>query len=251
MMLWYVSSPLFVVVALLFVIKHFRRTLATITLADAKLLRSLPDTKLSELKPGLVKLVGIAKAEHGVMSYFERQPCVVHRRAVTTVTGYQRVGNVSYAQTLTSHEWTAIPFQLDDGTGAIWVDPRPVGTRIDYEVGHTDEESDVQEHYIRLGDRVTVIGEIEMLPTAEGYRARGHTQDVSQYARFKGPVLLSWRSDREFLPSLTPPWPALALGALGVMGLAFATLDGQLTAVAISSSAAFVMGGLVTARLFR
>jgi hypothetical protein len=45
-----------------------------------------------------VKLVGVTKAEQGVMSYFERQPCVIRRRVVTTVSGYKRVGNATYAE---------------------------------------------------------------------------------------------------------------------------------------------------------
>ncbi len=251
MMVWFVLSPIFLVIGLMVSLRYYRRALATISLRDLRLLQRLPETKVSELKPGLVRLVGVAQAEQGVMSYFERQPCVLHRRAVTTISGRERVGNVTYTQTFTSQEWTAIPFQLDDGTGKIWVDPRIVGTRVDYEEGTTDEANPVQEQFIRLGDKVSVVGEIEMLPDSDGYRARARTNDVAEYARFKGPVLVSWRSDAEFLPNLTPPLPAVALAAFGLGGLILATFEGQLALVAGLSTASVVMGLMATGFVLR
>lgn len=251
MMVWYVTAPLLVMVAIIVIARHLRGALGALTLREARLLRALPVTSINAMKPGLVKLVGVAKAEQGVMSYYERQPCVVHRRAVTTVSGYKHVGTATYAQTFTSHEWTAIPFQLDDGTGLLWVDPRAPGTRVDYELGTTDEESAVQEQFIRLGDRVTVIGEVEMLPNNEGYRSGGRTVDASQYARFRGPVLLSWRSDEEFLPRLAPPWPAVAVGLFGLAGLVAAAWDGQLLLVGALSATSMVAGLLAMGQLAR
>lgn len=251
MMVWYVTSPLLLVVALVVMWRYWRREFAAISFADAKLMRELPATAINALKPGLVKLVGVTKAEQGVMSYFERQPCVIHRRVVTTVSGYKRVGNATYAETFTTHEWTTIPFQLDDGTGTLWVDARVAGTRVDYETGNTDENSDVQEQYIRLGDRVTVIGEIEMLPGSEGYRGAGHGTDASQYARFKGPVLVSWRSDAEFVPKVMPPWPATVMALVGVAGIMMAAWDGQLVMVGVLSGASLVMGLVAMGQLSR
>ncbi len=251
MMVWYVTSPLLVMVALVVIIRHWRREFASISFRDAKALTTMPVTPVNALKPGLVKLVGVAKAEQGVMSYYERQPCVLHRRVVSTVSGYTRVGKVTYAEKFTTHEWTAIPFQLDDRTGVLWVDPRQPGTRVDYEVGNTDENSDVQEQFIRLGDRVTVIGEIEMLPNSDNYRSGGRTTDASQYARFRGPVLVSWRTDAEFQPKVVPPWPAMALGVVGVAGLGAALWDGQLMMVGILSGASMFMALLAMANLAR
>jgi hypothetical protein len=124
----------------------------------------------------------------------------------------------------------------------IWVDPRLPGTRVDYETGNADENSDVQEQYIRLGDRVTVIGEIEMLPRSEGYRAAGHGTDASLYARFKGPVLVSWRSDAEFVLKVTPPWPAMVLALVGVAGIGMAAWDGLIVMVLALSAGSLVMG---------
>lgn len=251
MMVWYVSSPLFVLVALVVMVRHWRREFATISYRDANLLATMPVTRVDALKPGLVKLVGVAKAEQGVMSYYERQPCVLHRRVVSTVSGYRRVGRVTYAETFQTHEWTAVPFQLDDGTGTLWVDARVGGTRVDYELGTSDETSDVQEQYIRLGDRVTVIGEIEMLSSDGGYRNAAHSRDASQYARFRGPVLVSWRTDAEFQPKVLPPWPAMLLAAVGIIGLSAAAWDGHLMMVAIASCASMVMGAVAMANLGR
>ncbi len=95
MMVWYVTSPLLVMVALVVIIRHWRREFASISFRDAKALTTMPVTPVNALKPGLVKLVGVAKAEQGVMSYYERQPCVLHRRVVSTVSGYTRVGKVT------------------------------------------------------------------------------------------------------------------------------------------------------------
>lgn len=251
MMVWYVTSPLLLVVALIVVWRYWRREFAAISFADAKLMRTLPVTPINALTPGLVKLVGVTKAQQGVMSYFERQPCVIHRRMVTTVSGYKTVGKATYAETFTTREWTTIPFQLDDGTSTIWVDPRVAGTRVDYETGNADENSDVQEQYIRLGDRVTVIGEIEMLPNSEGYRGAGHGTDASAYARFKGPVLVSWRSDAEFVPRVTPPLPALAVGLVGIAGIFMAAWDGQLVMVGVLSGASMMMGLVAMGQLSR
>lgn len=251
MILWYVSSPLFVVVAIFVVLRHLRREFATMSWSDYRLLKSLPVTPVEALKPGLVKLVGNAKAEQGVMSYYDRQPCILLRRGVTTVSGYSRVGRTTVTHTYSTHEWTAVPFQLDDGTGFLWVDPRLPGTRVDYETGNSDENSDVQEQFIRLGDRVTVIGEIEMLPNADTYRTGARTRDASNYARFRGPVFVSWRSDEDFLPKVLPPWPALALGAVGLAGMAAATIDGQIAMVGLVSIASMVMGAIATAHVSR
>jgi hypothetical protein len=251
MMVWYVVSPLLVASALLVMWRYWRREFATISFRDARLLREFASTPINALKPGLVKLVGVTKAEQGVMSYFERQPCVIHRRVVTTVSGYKQVGKTTYAETFTTREWTTIPFQLDDGTGTIWVDPRVAGTRVDYETGNADEDSDVQEQYIRLGDRVTVIGEIEMLPNNEGYRAAGHGIDASLYARFKGPVLVSWRSDAEFVPKVTPPWPAMVLALVGAAGMAMAAWDGLIEMVLALSVTSLIMGIIAMASVAR
>lgn len=251
MILWYVSSPLFVVIALVVVFKHLRREFATMSWSDYRLLKSLPVTRVNELEPGLVKLVGNAKAEQGVMSYYDRQPCILLRRGVTTVSGYSQVGRTTYQHTFSTHEWTAVPFQLDDGTALLWVDPRVPGTRVDYETGNTDENSDVQEQFIRLGDKVTVIGEIEMLPNSDSYRSSGRAQDASQYARFKGPVFVSWRSDAEFLPKALPPWPALALGAVGLVGIMAATLAGQIAVVGLVALVSMVMGAIATGQMLR
>lgn len=239
------------VIGLLLIVRYYRREFSTISVSDVRRLRDTPETRVNELKPGLVKLVGVARAEQGVMSYFERQPCILHRRVVTTISGYERVGRVTYMKTFTAQEWTAIPFQLDDGTGTIWVDPRMPDTRVDYELGTTDEENPVQEQYIRLGDKVSVMGEIEMLPSADGYRERGQTADASQYARFKGPVLISWRSEPECLPKTTPPWAAVALGCVGACGVIAAAMEGQVALLGITSTATVIMGAAVAVRVFR
>lgn len=251
MMVWYVTAPLLVVVALLLYVRRWKSELGALTYRDARLLRSLPTTKLSELKPGLVKLVGIARAEQGVMSYYDRQPCVLHRRVVTTVSGYERVGRATVAHTFTTHEWAAIPFQLDDDGTLLWVDPRTPGTRVDYEIGNSDEASEVQEQFIRLGDRITVVGEIEMLSSSQDYRSSGRTGDASQYARFRGPVLVSWRTDEEFYPKLRPTLATLALGAVGLGGVLAAAWDGQLVMVGVLSGASLLMGLVAMAQFAR
>jgi hypothetical protein len=233
-----------VVVGLLFVYKHYRRELATIRLRDARLLRKLPVTAIAEAQSGLVKFVGVAKSDQGVMSYFDRVPCVAHRMVTTTYEGSRRVGTVIEHRYRISREWQLVPFVLDDGSGSIAIDPR--GAAIDYEVCHPDENGTVQEHRIRAGDRIAVVGHIDVAQSG-GYRTATRTDAV----KFVSPPMLSWRTDDEFLPVLRPPPVPVALASIGPAGNPAADVTGNTLQMVICAGGSLFVGLFFFARFAR
>jgi hypothetical protein len=193
---------------------HYRQQLGPMSMREALWLARLPVTPIAEAPgQGLVKLVGTVGGLVTQTSYYHRVPCVAlelhHYEVVDGVNGPRRV--------LVRKERFHHGFWIEDETGRIGVDPAQV--RIDFEVEGGDLESTVEEHRIRVGERVAVLAEV---------RRRGMrlTQPMRQAAtvaegelELSGRPLLTWRSEPEVFPRLGPPAGGVALSA-GSIGLA-------------------------------
>lgn len=207
--------------ALVFAVLHYHRELAHLTLADARGLATLPVTKLSSASntpDAVVKIVGIVQpTEPNVMSYFDRVPCVARRiefrTHVDTKLEIGLTGIRTVDITEVERELKVFPFEIDDGTGRIAIDPKNV--RFDFEVAGGEEGGSVFEHRIRVGEKVAAIGVVRVSRDAN-YRDAA----IGPRAEFVNKPLVSWRSDAEFLPRLRPPGPVLVCLALGLLGTA-------------------------------
>ena len=207
-------------------VQHYRHELALISLRDARRLAEVPETPLAEVRDGaLVKLVGAVAADESVISYFDRVPCVARKIEFRSHVGTSLELGWSGVQTVTvteiQRELRTVPFRVETDGGHVPIDPRQAV--FDFEVAGGEEGSNVHEHRIRLGEKVAVVGTVRVRPEG-GYR----DAPAGPRVQFTGPVLVSWRTEREFLPRTRPPALAVALLAVGVAcGAAYATLAAQ------------------------
>lgn len=194
-------------------ILHVRRQFRGLGLRGAVDLASLPITPIAEARTGRVKFCGKARGTGTVQSTVNRVACIAHRRAIWSQESVNGVGVVRKYS-----EMQAFPFELDDGSGAVLtLDPRDA--IVDYEtLSLPSGGSEVEEQYLRDGDTLVVVGNIEV-DTREGYRDHGAPQ-----VRFVEPPLISWRSEPETLPRLTPPLLSTALTLFGAAATTWACL---------------------------
>jgi hypothetical protein len=243
MLLVYVLSPMLLVLGVLFLWKHYRRETTHIGFRGARLLARMPEVKIGEARSGLVKIRGKVQGAGNVMSYFHRVPCVAHRMVTTTHEGSRYVGNTVVHTYRISREWQLFPFAVDDGTGKVMVDPR--GAVIDYETASPEDgSSSVEEQYLRDGDTLVLVGEVEV-------RADPTFRDAYQpdRVRFVKPPLISWRSEPEVLPKMgLPPIPTM-LAAAGLAGIGGAVWNDQWQLMLVCSVGSAVVGGLAALRV--
>jgi hypothetical protein len=155
-------------------------------------LRSRAVTPIAEARAGRVKLAGTARAEATRTSQTSQLECIaIHRMNVSESAG-----------TITErHERYAAPFELDDGTGTIAIDP--AGAVLDLEVLQPfGNGSWMLEEVLRNGDSVVVVG--DLAPDAP--------------RRFATPPLVSWRSIPEAIPKLPVQWPEVVSSSLAAIG---------------------------------
>jgi hypothetical protein len=160
-----------------------------------------------------VKLVGRVGAAAPVTSYYHRTPCALvelhHYHVVDTRSGPRRM--------LVEKESRLQRFWIEDDTGRIALDP--AFARIDFEVEGGDLESTIEEHRLRLGEQVVVLGNVRRIGPQLSQPMRKASTNFEQGIEFSAPPLVTWRSEPEVYPRLAPPPGGLALSA-GSIGMA-------------------------------
>ncbi len=243
MLLVYVLSPMMLVLGVLFVWKHYRRETMHIGFAGARALTGTKETPIAEARSGLVKIRGKVRGAGNVMSYFHRVPCVAHRMVTTTLEGSRYVGRTRVDTFRISREWQLFPFEIDDGTGKVMVDPR--GATIDFETASPEDGSSaVEEQYLRDGDTLVLVGEVAV-QNDPSFRDAYRPDRV----RFVKPPLISWRSEPEVMPKISPPPFASVLALAGIAGIGGAIVNDQWQLMLMCSVASAVVGGLAAVRV--
>jgi hypothetical protein len=195
------------------VLSHYRHQLGAMTLREARQLARLPTTPIALATGGLVKLIGVAGSSVSVPSYYHRVPCVcleLHHYEVQSSAGGPR-------RVLVRTERERHPFWIEDDSGRIAIDPQH--TRIDFEVEGGELENAMEEHRIRAGERVAVLGVVRKTSPRLARPMRDASTDLVNGLEFVGQPLLTWRSEPEVYPRLRPPPGGVALSA-GSVGLA-------------------------------
>lgn len=197
------------------VILGLRRAFRGIGFRGARDLALLPVTPIATATSGRRKFIGKAHGTGHVQSLVNAVPCIAHRH----VTWSQTSGNTVLRETT----WTSFPFELDDGSGQkLAVDPK--SAILDYEtVSLPDAGRGAEEQYLRDGDSLAVVADVEV-DTTEGYR-----DHAGGRVRIVGAPLVSWRSEPEVLPKVVPGLAPSVMTALGAAGMAwgFVALHGE------------------------
>lgn len=195
-------------------VQHYRRQLGPMTLREARLLKCLPATPIAEASSGLVKLVGVVGASATAQSYYHRVPC-----ACLELHHYETHGSAggNPRRVFVRKERDVHPFWIDDGTGRLVIDP--ARARIDYEIEGTDQESSIEEHRIRVGERVAVLATLRCTAPQLTHPMRKAPSDFESRIEIVGECLVTWRSEPEVYPHLAPPIGSVALSA-GSLGMA-------------------------------
>lgn len=192
---------------------HYRQQLGPMSVREARLIAQLPTTPIGLAKNGLVKLVGTVGGDTSVTSYYDRVPCAVlellHYEVVDSARGSRRM--------LVKRERHVQPFWIEDETGRVPIDP--AHARLDYEVEGTDLESTIEEHRLRLGERVVLLGMVRRGGPQLSQPMRTASTNRADPLAFEGPPLVTWRSEPEVYPRLLPPTGGVAL-SLGSVGMA-------------------------------
>lgn len=195
------------------VLHHYRQQLGPMTVREARLLAKLPQTPVAHARAGLVKLVGKVGAATAIQSYYHRVDCVAlelhHYDVIESQTGPRRV--------LVRKEIDARPFWIEDETGRIAIDPTKV--RIDYEIEGSDLDSTIEEHRIRVGEQVAVLGVVRRAGPQLSQPMRRASTNFEEGLELTPDALVTWRTEPEVYPRLSPPTGGLALGA-GSIGMA-------------------------------
>ena len=169
-------------------------------------LAAMPVTPIAQARSGRVKLVGKARGTRHEASLAGQVPCIALRRVIT-----MRYGNRVRIET---SEWM-FPFELDDGTGTISIEPSKA--RVDYEPLTT---GDRMEECLREGATLAVAGNLVAASGAE---------EGQIHLRFEPPPIVTWRCDPEDAPRRRVP-VLLIFAALmtlaGAAGILNSWLDG-------------------------
>ena len=192
---------------------HYRQQLGAMTVREARQLASLDTTPIDRAYQGLVKLEGVVGADVVETSYYHRTPCAAlelhHYQVVDTRTGPRRL--------LVRKESKLHPFWIEDETGRVAIDP--ARARIDFEVEGGDLESTIEEHRIRVGERVAVLATVRRSVPQLTQPMRKASSNFESGLEFLGPPLVTWRSEPEVYPRLIPPTGGVVLSA-GSIGMA-------------------------------
>ena len=194
-------------------IQHYRQQLGPMTLAEVRALTRTPVTPIGEAREGFVKLVGTVGCDtperslHGDTLVAARE---VHHYAFDGRGARAR-------KVLTRVERTTALFWIEDDTGRIVLDP--ARTRVDFELEGTDVESMVEEHRLRVGERVAVLGRVRRDVTLSHHPHRQLAVQSDKGLHFVDPPVVTWRTEPEVYPRLLPSAGGVAL-SLGSVGLA-------------------------------
>lgn len=194
-------------------VQHYRQELGPMTVREARLLASMPRTSIAHARPGMVKLMGHVGAATTVQSYYQRVDCVAlelhHYEVVDSVSGPRRV--------LVRKDLDPRPFWIEDETGRMFIDPAKV--RIDYEIEGGDLDSTIEEHRLRAGEQVAVLGSVQCTGPQLSQPMRRASTNLEDGIELTGNALVTWRTEPEVYPRLFPPAGSMALGA-GSIGMA-------------------------------
>ncbi len=194
-------------------VQHYRQQLGPMTLAEVRALAKMPATPIAHCRAGYVKLVGVVGCDHPVVGIYGSVPVAareVHHYAVEgRGLGSRRV--------LARVERTESPFWVEDDTGRVTL--HPDSARIDYESEGVDDESMVEEHRLRVGERVAVLVSVKRLDHVAQQPFRQATVQGDQGLLLLGAPLVTWRTEPEVLPRMVPPMGGVALSA-GTVGMA-------------------------------
>ena len=160
---------------------NLRRTPERTVARALRELRRLPASSLVSAPNGRVKLTGKARGAATEPSLVGQVACIVLHRVLTSRSG-NRISWQTYER--------AFPFELDDGTGTIQVDPE--GAVLDCEPLVKNDQLD--EKAIRDGDTIVLVGDLGGAGAARTFT----------------PALVSWRNDETLMPRSSIPWGALA-----------------------------------------
>lgn len=195
---------------------HYRAQLGPMTVREARELATMPVTTIGAARDGFVKIKGRVVATTTEMSYYDRIPCVAlaleHYEVREGIHGAKRV-------LMRSEKWLH-PFFIEDETGRIQLDPKH--TRIDYVRQGTDYESTIEEHSLRVGETVFLLAEVRRKNQKALSPMRQSQMTIDSSLELVGSPLVTWRSEPEVLPRLTPPAGGLLLtagsAALSILG---------------------------------
>jgi hypothetical protein len=194
-------------------VQHYRHEFGPMSLAEARALATMPVTAVADAREGLVKLVGALGCDTPVRSLYGDSLA-----AVREVHHYAMEGSgLRAARRLARVERTEHGFWLDDGTGRVALDP--ARCRIDFESEGADAESMIEEHRLRVGERVAVIGRVRRVEQLAQHPMRQHPRDEDRALQFLDAPLVTWRTEPEVFPKLRPPVGGVALSA-GSLGMA-------------------------------
>lgn len=189
-------------------VNHYRDRLGPLSVGDVRSLAKLERTPIALATPGkLLKFTGSVGGLVTETSYYHRVPCVAvelrHYQVLESMKGPRR--------TLMSTDRKVHPFWVEDETGRVLIDPEQA--RIDFEVEGADLDSTVEEHRIRVGEKVSVIGVVQRSGPRLSSPMRSASTDVDSGMHFEGTPVVTWRTEPEVYPRLLPPVGGLALTA--------------------------------------
>lgn len=174
-------------------------------------LRSLPVTAIANARDGRIKLVGIARGARTETSVVGTTPCIVLRRQLK-----RRTVQGGTSAVTTEHFVWAYPFELDDGTGKVTVDPANAHLDLEPflapEAMVMEQSSTMGEEGLRDGDTVVVVGDVRV--SGGAYRAGAAN------IQFVTPPLVSWRSIPESIPTIPMLKEYIVASSMLIAGLA-------------------------------
>lgn len=199
---------------------HYRAELGPMTAREARMLARMKTTPIAQAREGLVKLAGRVVGSVTEPSYYHRVPCVAleleHYEVRDSVNGPRRM--------LIRSEKKMHPFFVEDETGRVEVDPKTA--RIDFEREGTDLESTIEEHRLRDGETVIILAEVRRVGPRVVHPMRHAQNNIESGLEIVGSALVTWRSEPEVLPRLSPPTGAMVLSAASAaFGALGAVLD--------------------------
>lgn len=187
---------------------YYHAQLGPMSAREARRLASLPVTPIGQAREGYVKLAGTVVGSITERSYYHRVPCVAvqldHYEVQDTMNGPRRV--------LLRSERKLHPFFIEDETGRVAIDPKLA--RIDYEREGTDLESTIEESRLRVGETVLVLAHVRRSGPRVVHPMRHSQNNVESGLEIVGSPLVTWRSEPEVFPKLSPPTGGVLLSAM-------------------------------------
>lgn len=187
--------------------QFYRQELGAMTLREARLLSSMEVTPIAQASEGFVRLEGTLRAQKTVLSYYDRVPCAAlelfHFDIVPSKLGPRRL--------LLRTERRIEAFFVEDESGRVLVAPDFV--RLDGHRAGAEEDSTVEEHSLRDGERVVLFGTVRRGQPRLGRALRDAGDLLDTGLEFTEPPLVTWRSEPEVYPRLLPPLGNVALSA--------------------------------------